>query len=109
MTIQLDPNEQALITFIEQTQKDLARVFKSNRIALDLTQTSLGCRAGIPQSRICDLETQGTNKLDIAIRVAHGLGVPLSKLLQAAEERESTIEAFSIEDVLRVRGRKRSK
>ena len=106
MTIQLDPNEQALISFIEQTQKDLARVIKSNRIALDLTQSGLGCRAGIAQSRICDLETQGTNKLNIAIRVAHGLGVPLSKLLEAAEDRESSIEAFSIEDVLRARGRK---
>ena len=67
MTIQLDPHERALIDLIARTQNDLARVIKARRIELDFTQTDLGHRAGIYQSRICDLEKHRTNRLDYIV------------------------------------------
>jgi len=102
MTIQLDPNQQALIALIAKTQKDFANIVRSNRIARNLTQTGLGVRVGMPQSRICHLENHGTNKLDIAMRLAYGFGVPLSELIKAAEDCNSTSQMFSVDDLLRV-------
>lgn len=105
MTIQLDANEQVLIALIDETQKNLARIVRTNRVVLDLTQSDLGARAGVHQTRICGLEKRGTASTDLLIRAAHGLGVSASTLLKAAEDQKTIIEscAFAGEARLRLR------
>ena len=108
MTIQLDPNEQVLFALIEETQINLGRIVKLNRKVLDLTQSDLGARAGVHQTCICGLEKHGTMTFDLLVRTAHGLGVPASRLLKAAEDRESIIEDCSLRAELLIQSLKRS-
>ena len=98
MTIQLDPNEQALITQIEETQSSMARIIRVYRADLDINQSDLGARIGLHQTQISDLENSGTLALDVVIRVAHGLGVSPSDLLKAAEERQLILNACALSD-----------
>ena len=108
MTIQLDPNEQALVALIEETQMSLGRIVRLNRKVLDLTQSDFGARAGVHQTCICSLEKHGTMTFDLLIRAAHGLGLPASRLLQAAEDRESIIKDCSLKTELHIQSLRRS-
>ena len=98
MTIQLEPNEQAMVALVEETQSMLGRIVKRNRQVLDLTQCDLGARAGVHQTRISCFEKHGSMTFDLLIRAAHGLGVRPSELLRAAESRTPISECIPPED-----------
>ena len=98
MTIQLHPNEQAIIECINETQRNIARIIRVHRAVLDINQSDYGARIGLHQTQISDLENNGTLGLDLFIRVAHGLGVSPSDLLKAAEQRELTVVGCAFSD-----------
>lgn len=98
MTIQLSPNEQVLIARIEETHKNIARIIRIYRAAIDINQTDMGARMGLHQTQISDLENNGTPTLELLVRAAHGLGVSPSVLLKAAEDRELIIGAPAFDD-----------
>lgn len=93
MSIQIHPNEQAIVALVQKTQNMLGRVVKKSRQDLDLTQCDLGARAGVHQTCISCFEKHGDMTFDLFIRTAHALGVRPSELLQAAEGQEPSTDA----------------
>ncbi len=108
MSIQIHPNEQAILALIEETQIKLGRAVKRNRQVLDLTQCDLGARAGVHQTCISCFEKHGDMTFDLFIRAAHGLGVRPSELLQAAEGQEPNNDDDDTEGNQSIEFRKKS-
>ena len=102
MAIQLDPNSLVNLSGVEETQKNLGRVVRLNRRVLDLTQSSLGERAGVKQSAICKFEQHGCVSLEVFIRTARGLNLPAWAVLKIAEVPEALETAQIIKSRLPV-------
>jgi len=97
MTIQINPDKLASVSGIRETHQNLGKLIRLNRRALDLTQESLGERAGIKPSSICRFEQHGHATLDVFIRAARGLGLPSWALLKIAEDPNAYEAARSLQ------------
>ena len=71
----------------QDISKTFGRVVRRQREALGLSQEELAARAGIHRTYISSIELGKVRLgLDIANRIASGLGEPLSDLIAEAEE-----------------------
>ncbi len=86
----------SLIT-ASKTQKKLAENVRLRRLQMDLTQTGLAKRSGVPLPTLRKFEQKGTISLESFLRLQMVLG-GLEDILKATEVKE--IEFSSIDEVL---------
>ena len=81
-------------------QRDLAKRFKTRRLALNLTQEGLAARAGVSWSSLKRFEHTGLIALEALLKLAMVLGC-LSDFDQVSVDEGLSIDGKSLDEILR--------